>query len=46
VSVGASSVDYAILARDMFGNDARNNGYLAGNPRTGAPFRLPEKTLC
>ena len=26
------------LARDMFGNDARNNGYLAANPSTGAPF--------
>ena len=26
------------LARDMFGNDARNNGYLAGHPSTGAPF--------
>jgi hypothetical protein len=26
------------LARDMFGNDARNNGYLAGHPLTGAPF--------
>src|SRR5271163_1148435 len=26
------------LARDMFGNDARNNGYLAGHPATGAPF--------
>ena len=26
------------LARDMFGNDASNNGYLPGNPSTGAPF--------
>ena len=26
------------LARDMFGNDARNNGYLAANPSTGASF--------
>ena len=23
------------LARDMFGNDASNNGYLAGNPSSG-----------
>ena len=22
----------------MFGNDARNNGYLAANPATGSPF--------
>ena len=28
------------LARDMFGNDARNNGYLAGHPLTGAPFMI------
>src|SRR3984957_5932198 len=26
------------LARDMFGNDASNNGSLPGNPSTGAPF--------
>ena len=24
----------------MFGNDASNNGYLAGNPSTGAPFTI------
>ena len=28
------------LARDMYGNDARNNGYLAANPATGAPFTI------
>ena len=28
------------LARDMFGNDASNNGYLAGNPSSGAPFTI------
>src|SRR5208337_5243104 len=28
------------LARDMFGNDAPNNGYLAGNPSSGAPFTI------
>ena len=28
------------LARDMFGNDARNNGYLAGHPSSGAPFTI------
>ncbi len=28
------------LARDMFGNDARDNGYLAANPSTGAPFTI------
>ena len=28
------------LARDMFGNDASNNGYLAGNPSTGTPFTI------
>jgi hypothetical protein len=28
------------LARDMFGNDARNNGYLAGHPTSGAPFLI------
>ena len=28
------------LARDMFGADARNNGYLAANPSTGAPFTI------
>ena len=26
------------LARDMFGNDASNNGYLAANPSSGAPL--------
>ena len=26
------------LARDMYGNDARNNGYLAAHPSSGAPF--------
>ena len=28
------------LAHDMFGNDASNNGYLAGNPSSGAPFTI------
>ncbi len=28
------------LARDMFGNDARNNGYLAGHPSSGTPFSI------
>ena len=28
------------LVRDMFGNDANNNGYLAGHPSTGAPFTI------
>ena len=28
------------LARDMFGNDASNNGYLAGHPSSGAPFTI------
>ena len=28
------------LARDMFGNDARNNGYLAAHPTNGAPFAI------
>jgi hypothetical protein len=28
------------LARDMFGNDARNNGYLTAHPSTGAPFTI------
>ncbi len=28
------------LARDMFGNDAMHNGYLAGHPLTGAPFTI------
>src|SRR5437762_904675 len=26
------------LARDMYGNDARHNGYLTTNPATGSPF--------
>ena len=26
------------LAHDMYGNDASNNGYLAGNPSSGAPL--------
>ncbi len=28
------------LAHDMYGNDASNNGYLAANPSTGAPFTI------
>jgi hypothetical protein len=28
------------LARDMFGNDASNNGYLAAHPSSGAPFTI------
>ncbi len=28
------------LARDMFGNDARNNGFLAAHPSSGAPFTI------
>ena len=30
------------LARDMFGNDARNNGYLAAHPSTVAPFTITQ----
>jgi large repetitive protein len=28
------------LARDMYGNDASNNGYLAADPTSGAPFTI------
>ena len=30
------------LARDMFGSDAANNGYLAADPSTGAPFTITD----
>ena len=30
------------LGRDMYGNDARNNGYLAAHPSTGAPFTITD----